>query len=194
MDWLNEQLEEAIELKRDFVANHRSRLEAAALIIYQSVRDGGKILACGNGGSASDASHFVGEMLGRFRTERMPLPAVCLNSDPATVTAIANDYGYEKVFERQVVGLGWPRDVLLAISTSGNSPNVVAAAAAAGLKNMKVIGLVGHPKSTLALRSTVALSVPGSCAGRIQEVHIFAIHTLCEMVDRMFTTSPLLGR
>lgn len=185
MDWMTLAAEEAAFLKRSLVARHRDNFDVAAMMICRAILRGGKVMACGNGGSASDASHFVGELLGRFRKERASLPAVSLGSDPATVTAIANDYGYEEVFARQVAGLGRLGDVLLAISTSGKSPNVVNAALAAKARGVHVIALVGpeKPVSPLAPLADVVFSVPSSSTARIQEVHIFAIHLLCEMLD-----------
>lgn len=191
-DWLSECVEEAVQLKLGLVATHRDAFDQASLAICRAILGGKKVMACGNGGSASDASHCVGEMLGRFQSERASLPAVSLVSDPATVTAIGNDYGYEKVFSRQIEGLGMPGDVLMAISTSGGSANVVEAARTAQRMGIHVIGLMGKAGCRLANNSSTIFSVPGSCAARIQEVHIFIIHTLCAMIDRLYLLNPTL--
>lgn len=186
MDWLVECAAEAIDLKHNLVSTVEKRqvFNKAAQLLARAVLGGGKVMACGNGGSASDASHFVGEMLGRFMAERPSLPAVSLVSDPATMTAIGNDYGYHKVFSRQVEGLGKPGDALLAISTSGKSPNVLEAAVVAKRRGIAVIGLMGRVPSPLAELCDVVFAVPGSCAARIQEVHIFIIHSLCALIER----------
>ena len=184
---------QAISLKQRFADTQAEAMDAAAVLIARALLHGRKVLACGNGGSASDASHFVGELVGRFRTERRSFPAICLASDPATVTAISNDYGYDMVFARQVEGYGKAEDVLLAISTSGQSRNVVAAAERANEIGMHVIALVGREVCPLAEESSVVISVPGPNTARIQEVHIFAIHQLCEQVDDYFDRLKLVA-
>lgn len=195
MTWLKEAVDESSALKMHLVSTQVHTFDAASIAICRAILRGRKVMACGNGGSASDASHFVGEMLGRFKKERASLPAVSLVSDPATVTAIANDYGYDKVFSRQVEGIGQPGDVLLAISTSGKSPNVLEAARTAKRMSIPIVALVGGNKSELTELATATFAVAGSCTARIQEVHIFIIHTLCEMIDRLYAAAPsLLGR
>lgn len=141
----------------------------------------GKTLICGNGGSASEALHLASELLGRFQFARGPIPAMAL-LDPATLTAIGNDYGFEQVFSRQVEGLGNPGDVLVAISTSGTSPNVVEAAKAAKTKGMKVIALTGGTGGHLACHADVLIAPPGETA-YIQERHLMAIHQICRVID-----------
>jgi D-sedoheptulose 7-phosphate isomerase len=150
------------------------------------ITSGGKVLACGNGGSASDAQHFVAEFVGRFERERPGLAAIALNTDPSVLTAIANDYAYEAVFAKQVQALGAPGDVLLAISTSGNSANVLAAVEAAQAREMTVIALTGRNGGKLRERLTetdVHICVPHDRTARIQEVHILVVHCLCDAVD-----------
>lgn len=147
---------------------------------------GGKVLACGNGGSASDAQHFAAEFIGRFERERPGLAAIALTTDSSILTAIGNDYDFNSIFSKQVQALGAPGDVLLAISTSGNSANVLAAVVAAQARDMTVIALTGRNGGRMrdALTETdVHICVPHERTARIQEVHILAIHCLCDAVD-----------
>jgi D-sedoheptulose 7-phosphate isomerase len=146
----------------------------------------GKILACGNGGSASDAQHFSAELVGRFERERPELPAISLATDTSLLTAIANDYAFEQVFAKQVRALGAKGDVLLAISTSGNSPNVVAAITAAHEREMRVVALTGKGggrAGELLVPEDVHVCVPHARTMRIQEVHLLIIHCLCDAID-----------
>ena len=150
------------------------------------ITSGGKVLACGNGGSASDAQHFAAEFVGRFERERPGLAAIALNTDPSVLTAIGNDYAFDAVFAKQVQALGAPGDVLLAISTSGNSANVLAAVEAAQAREMTVIALSGRNGGKLRERLTetdVHICVPHDRTARIQEVHILVVHCLCDAVD-----------
>ncbi|HWQ37126.1 MAG TPA: phosphoheptose isomerase [Burkholderiales bacterium] len=146
----------------------------------------GKILACGNGGSAADAQHFAAELLNRFEMERPPLAAVALTTDTSTLTSIANDYDYNQVFSKQVRGLGHPGDVLLAISTSGNSPNVIEAIRAAHDRRMTVIALTGKGggRTSEELNADdIHICVPADKTARIQEVHLLCLHCLCDAID-----------
>jgi D-sedoheptulose 7-phosphate isomerase len=146
----------------------------------------GKILACGNGGSAADAQHFSAEMLGRFERERMGLPAIALSTDTSTLTAVANDYDFSEVFSKQVAALGREGDVLLAISTSGNSGNVLAAVQVAHDRGMRVVALTGKGGGRLGelcRPSDVHICVPHGTTTRIQETHILTIHCLCDAID-----------
>ena len=160
-------------------------IAAAVQALLTCVTGGAKVLACGNGGSAADAQHFAAEFVGRFERERPELAALSLTTDSSIITAIANDYDFRSIFSRQVRALGQSGDVLLAISTSGNSANVLAAIEAAHERDM-VVGLSGRGggKMTLALRDTdVHICVPHERTARIQEVHILALHCLCDAVD-----------
>ncbi len=162
------------------------QIEKAAQLILQSLLNDGKVLSCGNGGSAADAQHFSGELLGRFERERPGLPAVALTTDSSTLTAIANDYQYEDVFAKQVRALGQSGDVLLAISTSGNSENVLRAVTTAHSRGLKVVALVGRDGGTIARSLSsgdVELRVPADRTCRIQEVHLLIIHCLCDLID-----------
>lgn len=158
----------------------------AVQAILACVTSGGKVLACGNGGSAADAQHFAAEFVGRFERERPELGAIALTTDSSILTAIANDYAFEMVFARQVRALGQAGDVLLAISTSGNSRNVMAAIAAAHEREMTVVALTGRGGGAMAaaLKETdVHVCVPHDRTARIQEVHILALHCICDGVD-----------
>jgi D-sedoheptulose 7-phosphate isomerase len=161
-------------------------IAAAVQALLACVTSGGKVLACGNGGSAADAQHFAAEFVGRFERERPELAAVALTTDSSIITAIGNDYDFSVIFSRQVRALGQPGDVLLAISTSGNSANVLAAIEAAHAREMVVVGLSGRSggKMAHALRDTdVHICVPSDRTARIQEVHLLVLHCLCDAVD-----------
>ena len=150
------------------------------------ITGGGKVLTCGNGGSAGDAQHFAAEFVGRFERERPGLAAISLTTDTSILTALANDYDFASIFSKQVQAIGAPGDVLLAISTSGNSANVVAAIEAAHAKEMTVIALTGHKGGRmreLLLETDVLICVPHERTARIQEVHLLALHCLCDAVD-----------
>ena len=166
-------------------------IEQAARLMVHSLAQGGKILACGNGGSAADAQHFASAMVNRFEQERPGLAAIALTTDTSTLTSIANDYAFEQVFARQVKVLGQPGDILLAISTSGNSPSVLQAVTTAHARSMHVIALTGRSGGGLLEQirdDDVFLCVPAESTARIQEVHLLTIHCLCDAVD-----SVLLG-
>ena len=161
-------------------------IAAAVSAILASVTSGGKVLACGNGGSAADAQHFSAEFVGRFERERPELGAIALTTDSSIITAIANDYDFNSIFSRQVRALGQPGDVLLAISTSGNSGNVLAAIEAAHQRDMVVVALTGRGGGKIgqALRDTdVHVCVPHERTARVQEVHILTLHCICDGVD-----------
>ena len=146
-----------------------------------------KILSCGNGGSAADAQHFSSELLNRFERERPGLPAIALTTDSSTLTSIANDYSYEEIFSKQVRALGQPGDILLAISTSGNSPNIVQAIGAASERDMCVIALTGRDGGKMAgnyRQGDVEIRVNAESTARIQEVHLLLIHCLCDLIDQ----------
>ncbi|MBU1397116.1 MAG: phosphoheptose isomerase [Gammaproteobacteria bacterium] len=166
-------------------------IEQAARHMVHCLTQGGKILSCGNGGSAAVAQHFASKMINRFEQERPGLAAIALTTDTSTLTSIANDSAYEQVFARQVKALGQPGDLLLAISSSGNSPSVLQAVAAAHTRSMPVIALTGRQGGSLAEQMQhdgVFLCVPAESTARIQEIHLLIIHCLCDAVD-----SVLLG-
>lgn len=162
----------------------------AAWLMFQALANDGKILICGNGGSAADAQHFAAEMTGRFERERMELAALALTTDTSALTAIGNDYGFEHVFSKQVRALGRVGDVLVGISTSGNSKNIIEAIQAAHERDMKVVAFTGRDGGKIAsvLKETdVLLNVAYPRTARIQEVHIVLIHAICDCIDTMLT-------
>ena len=160
-------------------------LEQVASELHDCFARGNKLLACGNGGSASDAEHLVAELVGRFKDDRQALPALALSAGgTATLTAVANDYGYEAVFARQVEALARPGDLLFAISTSGNSPNVLAAVTAARARDCRIVGFTGAAGGRLAALTDILIAAPSSTTARIQEVHGVCIHAICESLDR----------
>ena len=163
-------------------------IEAAARRMVQCLLADGKVMACGNGGSAADSQHFAAELLNRFEQERPPLAAIALTTDTSTLTSIANDYRYEDVFAKQIQALGRPGDVLLAISTSGNSPNVIEAIHAAHDRNVTVVALTGKKGGKIAALlgpDDIHLCVPAERTARIQEVHLLTIHCLCDGIDAL---------
>ncbi len=168
-------------------------IAAAAERIARCLSDRGRILACGNGGSASDAQHFVAELVGRFERERTGWPAFALTADSAILTALGNDYGFDPIFSRQVEALGRPGDGLLAISTSGRSKNVVEAVACAqrqGMFSIVLSGRDGGPLAETLAAGDIELRVPADRTARIQEVHGLIIHCLCDLLDQLLPTGP----
>jgi D-sedoheptulose 7-phosphate isomerase len=179
---------ESAELKRAAAAVLTEPLARAADIMVEALRGGGKILACGNGGSAADAQHFAAELVNRFEMERPPLAAVALSTDTSSLTSIANDYAYLQVFSKPLRAIGRRGDVLLAITTSGNSANVIDAVQAAHELGIRVVALTGNGggKMSAALRPEDAhLCVPHKKTARIQEVHLVCIHCLCDAIDTL---------
>ena len=177
---------ESAQLKLESAEVLAPEISRAASILTECLFADGKILACGNGGSAADAQHFAAELVGRFERERPELPAISLSTDTSLLTAVANDYSFEQVFAKQVRALGTKGDVLLAISTSGNSPNVKAAVEAAHKREMRVIAMTGKGGGQigeLMAPGDVNLCVPHSRTARIQEVHLLMIHCLCDAID-----------
>ncbi len=162
-------------------------------LCFGCVTNNAKMLACGNGGSAADAQHFIAELVGRFERDRVPLAGVALNTDTSILTAVGNDYGFEQIFARQVMALGQPGDVLVAISTSGHSANVRLAIEAAHAREMKVIALTGKgggPIGNLLHAGDIHLCVPHERTMRIQEVHILLLHLLCDGIDTLLLGDP----
>lgn len=177
---------ESAQLKLEAVKVLTEPLRQGAERMVQSLMNEGKILVCGNGGSAADAQHFSAEMLNRFEMERPPLPAIALTTDSSTITSIANDFDYNLVFAKQVRALGQPEDLLLAISTSGNSPSIIEAILAAHERQMGVVALTGRSGGALAEllgQDDVHICVPHTSTARIQEVHILCLHCLCDAID-----------
>jgi D-sedoheptulose 7-phosphate isomerase len=178
--------EDSARLKQESARLLSAPIARAIGLMSASLKAGGKILACGNGGSAADAQHFAAELVNRFERERPPLASIALTTDSSTLTSIANDYGYAQVFEKQLRALGRKGDVLLAISTSGKSPSVVAAVRAArelGLRTIALSGNGGGPMGGLLTAEDVHICVPHTRTMRIQEVHLLALHCLCDGID-----------
>lgn len=167
----------------DLATNYRDSIAECGQILCDTFARGGKVLVCGNGGSAADAQHIAAEFVGRYETERIALPSIALTTDTSALTALANDYSFERIFARQIEALGRPGDCLIAISTSGNSPNVIAAAMTARSIGATVIGLTGAKGKKLASLTDACIMVPSERTARIQEGHITIAHIWCEMVD-----------
>jgi D-sedoheptulose 7-phosphate isomerase len=189
MDLINrisENFSESAHLKLQSMDALAAPIAAAAERMVQCLRQDGKILACGNGGSAADSQHFAAELLNRFEMERPGLAAMALTTDTSTLTSIANDYDFEQIFSKQVRALGQKNDLLLAISTSGNSKNVLAAMHAAHENGMSVIALTGRNGGTMAEAlgpADIQICVPAQSTARIQEVHLLTLHCLCDAID-----------
>ncbi len=182
---INSALRESIRVKEAIAGNEilTLRIEQAAFLFIEAFREGRKVLFCGNGGSAADAQHLAAELSGRFRLERRPLHAVALSVNSSAVTAIGNDYGFDKIFARQVEGAGKEGDVLLVLSTSGNSENILRAVETALSKGMHVIALTGESGGRLASMDLLLINVPSSDTARIQEAHITIGHIICELCE-----------
>ncbi|RLA15965.1 MAG: phosphoheptose isomerase [Gammaproteobacteria bacterium] len=182
-----ELFQESAALKATLATQMPSAIASAGDIMTGALLAGNKIMACGNGGSAGDAQHFSGEMLNRFEMERPGLPAMALSADTSTLTAIGNDYSFDEIFSKQVTALGQSGDILLAISTSGNSANILKAITAAHNRDMKVIALTGRDGGAIVhelAEGDLELRVTSTSTPRIQEVHILIIHCLCDLIDR----------
>ena len=183
---ISQQFSDSAHTKLDAIEMLAAPIAGAVEVMVGSLVGNGKILACGNGGSAADAQHFAAELVGRFEMERQGLAAIALTTDSSILTAVSNDYGFKAIFERQVRALGQPGDVLLAISTSGNSPNVIDAIQAAQDNDLRVVALTGKGGGQIGemLRdSDVHICVPSDRTARIQEVHLLTLHCLCDGID-----------
>ncbi len=177
---------ESIQIKTESLEKLAPRIADAAGVMASCLLDNHKIMACGNGGSSADAQHFSSEMLNRFEMERPGLPAIALTTDSSTLTSIANDYQYADIYSKQILALGQKQDILLAISTSGESDNIIHAIDAAHDRNMIVIALTGKDGGQirdLVNANDIEICVPAKSTARIQEVHIMIIHSLCDLID-----------
>lgn len=183
---LKKRASEHIEVAQKLLANSQLHVSSAKLAskISSCFRSGGKVLICGNGGSAADAQHMAAEFVGRYLKERRALPAIALTANTSSLTAIGNDYGFERVFARQVDALAGKNDVVIGISTSGNSPNVILALEAAKAKGAFTAALVGAMPCKLDGMADIVLKAPSESTPSIQEMHILIIHTICEMVEQ----------
>ena len=190
------EMEQVIACKKNLLdqlcqTDHLDMVQQAAQVMTQCLRAGNKILLAGNGGSAADAQHFAGEIVGRFCMERRALPAISLCVDPSVMTCIGNDYGYDMVFERQLSGLGNAGDVFVPISTSGNSINLVHTVKTAKKMGIWTIGLLGKTGGKLKELCDYALVVPSEETPRIQEIHTFSVHMLCESIEKQIFEKSL---
>ena len=193
-DWrelIRSQLRESSDLKRRVSETLDETILEAIFVVVESLKAGHKVMFCGNGGSAADAQHIAAELVGRTRAgqERTALPAISLTTDSSVLTALANDYGFDQVFQRQVEAIGLSGDVLVAISTSGNSLNVLHAVRAARERQIKTIGLLGRGGKLLSAVDH-AISVPSDNTARIQETHIAIGHVICDLVEKMLFSEP----
>ena len=185
---INQHFTDSAQLKLQSMELLAGPLASASERMVQCLMKEGKILSCGNGGSAADAQHFAAELLNRFEKERPPLAAMALSTDTSTITSIANDYHYNEIFSKQVRALGQPHDILLAISTSGNSANVMEAINAAHDRQMDVVALTGRKGGKIAALlgpSDVHVCVPAERTARIQEVHLLCLHCMCDAIDSL---------
>jgi D-sedoheptulose 7-phosphate isomerase len=183
---INSHFLNSIKVKHDALPVLTAPLTAAIELMTKTLQSKNKIMACGNGGSAADAQHFSAELLNRFERERKPLGALALTTDSSTLTSIGNDYSFDEIFSKQILGLGQPGDTLFAISTSGNSENVIAAINAAHKLHVNVVALTGKSGGKMAqllLSDDVHICVPSEQTARIQEVHLLCLHCLCDGID-----------
>ncbi len=190
---IQRQFQDSAQLKLQAITLLAEPIAQAVACVATALSNGGRVLACGNGGSAADAQHLAAELVGRFERDRPELAAIALTTDSSILTALANDYGFEQVFARQVRALGQPGDVLIAITTSGDSPNVVEAVRAAQARDMLVVALTGKgggQMSALLRDVDVHLCVPHARTARIQEVHLLMVHCICDGVDWTLMGDP----
>ncbi len=182
---IKEALEESVKAKQDFVRESAAALIQVAERISQAFTDDGKLLICGNGGSAADAQHLAAEFVNRFVLERPPLPSVALTTDTSILTSIGNDYSFDEIFSKQVKAIGKEGDILLGISTSGNSPNVIEAVRVGREMGLYTVAMTGGDGGTLQRIADLSLVVKNKVTARIQETHIFAGHIICQLVDEI---------
>jgi D-sedoheptulose 7-phosphate isomerase len=197
MPWMKDKIlkafEESIRIKERFGKENVDTVIAASKMIAQAFHEGKKLLLFGNGGSAADASHIAAEFVGRFKRERPALPALALNTDVAVMTSIANDYDYSEIFARQLKSWSEEGDVVIAISTSGNSANVLKAMDAAKKRKLKTIALTGAKGEKFASKADISFIVPSDNTARVQETHITLCHILCQMVEEILFETPRKG-
>jgi len=186
---IKKRINDSIEVKKNILTNDElvEKVNDLSYEIAKVVKNGAKIVICGNGGSASDALHFAGEIVGRFQKERSAWPAVVLNADVATMTAIGNDYGYDEVFSRQAEAHVNSGDIFIGISTSGNSENVYRAVGVAKMKGAKTVAFLGKDGGKIGKQVDYPIIVPCMVTARVQECHIMLIHIICEIVENMLT-------
>lgn len=186
-------LKASASVKRELASGNTGPVKDAVICIKNSLAAGGRVILMGNGGSAADAQHIAAELVGRFRLERRPLPAISLCTDPSVVTALGNDYGYDRVFARQVEAIAAPGDVVVGITTSGRSPNVIRALAAARARGCHTVGLTGKSRGEMEGVCDILISVPSDETARIQEAHTTIGHAICELVERLIVSGDTAG-
>lgn len=196
MQLVTDRLRDSIAVKEAMLADSTllETVERTAEVCIESLRSGGKILLCGNGGSAADAQHLAAELVGRYLRERQALPAIALTTNTSNITAVGNDYSYDEIFSRQIEALGNKGDIAIGISTSGNSRNVLRAISTAKRKDLTTVGLTGHPGGALLKQADYCLQVPSACTPRIQEGHIWLGHTVCELIEEAFSNERDISR
>ena len=183
---IKQEFESHLETINNVINNMENDIETASTIIVDALKNGNKVLLCGNGGSAADAQHIAAELTGRYKTERRGLPGIALTTDTSALTAIGNDYGYDRVFDRQVESLAQNGDVIIGISTSGNSKNVINALTLGKELGCKTVGLSGRDGGAMNDVCDINLVVPSDNTPRIQEMHILFGHTICQIIDNNF--------
>jgi D-sedoheptulose 7-phosphate isomerase len=187
---IQERLKDLHSVQNDFIKRSSPDIVTLAAEIAQAFSQGNKLMIMGNGGSAADAQHMAAEFVNRFKIERPPLPALALTTDTSILTAVGNDYSFDDVFEKQILALGKSGDILIGISTSGNSPNIIRGFKIAREKKIMTVALTGNQGGKMIEWADRSLVVPSSITPHIQETHILAIHLLCEMVDTLLFPSP----
>ena len=180
---IKDEIQASIDTKKEILKSLVPKIEEAAVLILESLKNRGKVLICGNGGSAADSQHFAAELIGRYKKERNSIPAIALTCDTSILTSISNDYSFNKVFARQVEGLGNKGDILVGISTSGESKNVMEAMTTARSRGLKTIGLLGCGDGLIAEACDLSITIPSNDTPRIQESHILIIHILCSIIE-----------
>lgn len=186
MNYIQKKLNEISDNFLKLYKLNESSIENASNLIIESLKNGGKVFFCGNGGSAADAQHLSAELLGRYKINRKPLAAIALTTDTSTITAIANDYSFDEIYSRQIDALAKKNDILYAISTSGESENIIKAAQMAKSKGIKTIGVTGQNKSRLLNECDILIRAPSNEADRIQEMHIAVGQIICDIVEQHF--------
>ena len=184
---IRKQIDESIKVKRAFSDELIDSIEKTAQEIIKHLKNGGKLLICGNGGSAADSQHFAAELVSKFKMERKALPAIALTINTSTITAISNDYDFNRIFSRQIEAFGNKKDVLFAISTSGNSENIIEAISQAKKQNIFTIGLTGSTEGKMKKHCDLIIQIPSTETPRIQEAHIMVIHILCDLIEQAFS-------
>lgn len=182
---ISSMLEEASQISIKLKQNFTKKIQESSTFIADCLKNGNKVLICGNGGSASMSSHFAAELVGRYKLERKPFNAISLTNDLSSITAISNDYGFESIYERQIEALGRKNDILIILTTSGNSQNLITGAIKAKEKGIKIISFLGNDGGKIKGMSDIEIIVPSENTPRIQEAHLIMLHIICELVENI---------